>query len=420
MNGSLAINGGTPVIQESTPDLFEWPRVTPEMEEAVLEVLRRGAMSDLDVTKEFEADFADWQETEYALGYSSGTASLWGAMYGVGVGVGDEVIVPSITFWASALPALGLGATPVFADIDPDSLCIDPASLEERIGPDTAAIVVVHAYGHPASMEEILSIADEHDIAVIEDVSHAHGARYRGDLVGTLGDVAAMSLMSEKSLAVGEAGMLVTDDPDIYERAVAFSHYRRHDEVLETSGLAEYAGLPFGGQKHRMHQLSAAVGRVQLQKYDEEMAEIQDAMAYFWEGLEGVPGLRPHRITDPESSMGGWYSPKGLYDPEEVDGVSVERVAAAVSAEGSSCNPGCNAPLHEHPLVSTADIYGHEKPTRIAHTQRDVRRFDEELPVSADIGSRCLTIPAFKRFDPEAIDDHVAAYRRVLENPAEL
>ena len=419
-DASLAIHGGPAAVTFDDDEVFDWPIVTADDENAVLEVLRRGAMSGTDVTKTFEDEFTGWLGTEYALGYSSGTASILGAMYGVGVGVGDEVLGPSVTYWAALLPALSLGATPVFADIESETLCVDPDSVAERISDRTRAIVVVHNYGHPAPMEPIMEIAEDHDVAVIEDVSHAHGGRYRGEPLGTIGDVAAMSLMSGKSLAAGEAGMLATDDREVYERAVAFGHYKRHDGVLEHPDLAPYAGLPFGGHKHRMHQLSAAVGRVQLRSYDTRMAEIQSAMASFWARLEDVPGIRPHRPTAEGSTMGGWYSPKGLYEPAELDGLPVDRFAAAVRAEGSRCSAGCNDALHLHPLLQEADVFGHGTPTRLAHADRDVRDDPGTLPVAEGIQERCFGIPWFKRDRPGVIDQHADAFRKVAEHYDEL
>lgn len=420
MSADLAIDGGQRAVTADADDVFDWPIITETDEEAALDVLRRGAMSDTDVTKAFEAEYADWQGSEYALGASSGTESLLAAMYGVGVGAGDEVIGPSVTYWAAVLPCMGLGATPVFADIDRETLCIDPESVRERISEHTQAIVVVHNYGHPADMDAILDVARAHDVAVIEDVSHAHGGRYEGRKLGTIGDVAAASLMSRKSLPVGEAGMLVTDDREIYERAVAFGHYSRHDDVLERPELAQYAGLPFGGQKHRMHQISAAVGRVQLRAYDDRMAEIQDAMNYFWDLLADVPGIRAHRPDHEDSTMAGWYAPKGLYYPEELDGLSVERFAAAVEAEGSSCSGGCNMALHLHPLVQEADVYDHGEPTRTANAHRDVREEEGDLPVAEGIQELCVSVPWFKRHRPAVIEQHAAAYRKVAENHEEL
>ena len=361
----LALHGGSPAVKQDPGDLFTWPIVGSEEEEAVLDVLRRGAMSGFEITAALEKEYAAWQGSRYALGFSSGTASLQAAMYGCGVGVGDEIIAPSVTFWATLLQSFSLGATVVFADIDPDTLCIDPNDIEHRIGERTKAIVVVHYCGYPADMDPILEIARRHGLKVIEDVSHAHGGLYKGRKVGTFGDVAGASLMSGKSLVAGEAGMLTSDDLEIYERAVAWGFYRRFDESIQTEYLRPYAHLPLGGYKYRMHQMSSAVGRVQLKYYDGRMAEIQQAMNRFWDLLEDVPGVRAHRPpAGSGSTMAGWYAARGLYRPEELGGLSVTAFTRALRAEGFSSHPGTNTPLHLHPLLNSYDVYGHGKPTR--------------------------------------------------------
>ena len=183
---ALAVFEGPKARHSDTSDMFRWPIITQEDEEAVLDVLRRGAMSGLDVTKQFEQEYAAWQSSTYALAMSTGTAALQSAMYGCKVGVGDEIICPSVTYWASALPAFSLGATVFFADVDPETLCLDPNDIEHRITERTRAIVVVHYLGYPADMDPILAVARRHGIKVIEDVSHAHGGRYKGRKVGSL------------------------------------------------------------------------------------------------------------------------------------------------------------------------------------------------------------------------------------------
>jgi len=417
----LAILGGPKAVQSDPGDMFTWPIITKEDEDAVLGVLRRRAMSGTDVTKEFEREFAAWQGTRYALGFSSGTASLHAAMFGCKVGVGNEIICPSITYWASALPCFSLGATVVFAEIDPDTLCLDPNDVEHRITDRTKAIVVVHYVGYPADMGPIVEIARRHSVKVIEDVSHAHGASYKGRKVGTIGDVAAMSLMSGKSLATGEAGILVTDEREIYERAIAFGHYSRFGGDIQAESLKPFIGLPMGGYKYRMHQMSSAVARVQLKYYDARNEEILGAMNYFWDLLEGAPGIRAHRPPkDSGSRMGGWYAARGLYRAEELDGLSITRFCEAVSAEGAPCSPGCNKPLHLHPLFNTCDIYGHGKPTRIANTDRDVRQPPGSLPVSERISATFYSIPWFKHYRPRIIEEYANAFRKVAENCKEL
>ncbi len=422
MTTRLALLGGPKAITRDAGDIFDWPIITREDEEAVLDILRRRAMSGQDVTEKFESEFAAWQGLKYALGYSTGTAAIQAAMYACGVGVGDEIVCQSLTYWASALQCFSLGASVVFAEVDPRSLCIDPADLEKRLSPRTKAIVVVHYLGHPADMDAIMAIARRHKVKVIEDVSHAQGGLYKGKKVGTFGDVAAMSLMSGKSLAVGEAGILLTDDHHLFERAISFGHYERFDASIESPELRPFIGLPLGGAKYRMHQMSSAVGRVQLRHYDERMAEIDQSMNYFWDCLEGTPGLVAHRPPKGSgSTMGGWYAAHGIYEPEALGGLSASRYCEAVRAEGvPAAAPGCNRPLHLHALFNTCDVYGHGKPTRIANADRDLRQPPGSLPVTERMIERIIWIPWFKHFRREVIDQYVAAYRKAAEGYREL
>ncbi len=423
-SSALAIVGGEPLIKDRFPDVFKWPVVTQEDEEAVLEVLRAGSMSGTGVTKQLEVEFAAWQGAKYALGHNNGTAALHAAMFGCGVGVGDEIICPSITYWASCLPALSLGASVVFADIKLETINVDPADVEHRITDRTKAIVVVHYSGMPVDMDPIMDIAQRHGLKVIEDVSHAHGGLYKGRKVGSIGHVGAFSCMSGKALPWGEAGILVTDDREIYERALIFGHYERHGEeaLLTIPELQKGAKLPWGGYKYRMNQFSAAMGRVQLRHYGERMAEIQKAMNYFWDLLEGVKGIRAHRTPrDADSTMGGWYNPKGLYCGEDLGGLPVSKFCDAVRAEGVyNCSPGCNSPLHLHPLFQSVDVYGDGKPTIIARAARDTRQPEGSLPMAERMLASCFHVPWFKKYVPEVIELHAAAFRKVSENAAQL
>jgi dTDP-4-amino-4,6-dideoxygalactose transaminase len=443
----LALFGGDKSVRRDPGSMFAWCEVTPAMEQAVLQVLRSGSMSGLDVTRRFEQEFARWINRRYALAHNNGTAAIHCALFGLGVGRGDEIICPSMTYWASCLPVYSLGGTVVFADIDPQTLCLDPADIERRISARTRAIVVVHYSGMPANMDAILAIARRRGVPVLEDASHAHGSLHRGRLTGTFGEAAAFSLMSGKSFPVGEGGMLVTDDRRIYERAVAFGHYERHGDSLTLPETREGAGLPWGGTKYRIDQFASAIGLEQLALYPGRIAEIDRAMNFFWDRLAGVPGIRAHRPgRSSGSTMGGWYNPLGHYVAEELGGLSVTRFCEAVRAEGvEGCSPGCNLALHTHPVFTTLDIYRDGRPTRATGRPEnrtfdvpaeprmasgvcaagrpagdDLRQGAESLPVSLGIQERVFHVPWFKRFDREAIEEHVAAFRKVAERHAEL
>ncbi len=427
----LAILGGPKSVTKDPGDMFAWPIITQEDEDAVLDVLRRGAMSGTDVTMQFEKDYAEWHGVDYALGVSSGTAALQSAMWACGVGVGDEIIAPSLTYWATALPAFSLQATIVFGEVDPDTLCLDPNDIEHRITERTKAIVPVHYCGHPADMDPIMEIAAKHNVKVIEDVSHAHGALYKGRLVGTIGDMGAFSVMSGKSLAVGEGGMITTSNRKLWERAIVWGHYERtagtrwtgelEEKYITDPELTPFVGLPWGGYKYRMHQLSSACGRVQLKHYRARMEEIQKSMNYFWDLLEGVPGVKAHRpAKDSGSTMGGWYASRGIYVTEELDNLDIRVFCKAVTAEGCGTGPGINSPMHLHPLLNDADIYGHGKPTRIANSDRDLRQPAGSLPVTESMPLRCYGIPWFKQYRPEIIEEYAMAFKKVAENADQI
>jgi dTDP-4-amino-4,6-dideoxygalactose transaminase len=416
----LAIFGGNPAISDVPEDLFRWPIITREDEDAVLEVFRNSWQSGTQITEQFEKEFAAWQGTRHAVAYCNGTLALEAAMFACGLGCGDELICASKTYWASCLQAYNLGATVVFADIEPDSLCIDPQDIERCIGPRTKAIMVVHYMAHPARMDQIMAIAKKHNLLVIEDVSHAQGGLYKGQKLGTFGHVAAMSLMIGKSFATGEMGILATDDKEMYDRALAYSHYERNNpKYITTDYLQKYASMPLGGMKGRVNQMCAAMGRVQLKYYDERCAEIRRAMNYFWDLLADVPGLKAHRADETEgSNMAGWYCAHGIYMRDELSGLPLTCLCEALKAEGYSASTGGNLPLHTHPVFQDYNGYKTVKPTRIAFAERDVRLLDRDLPVTNSI--EMFSVPWFKKYKPEFIEQYADAFRKVASQADKL
>ena len=420
---ALKILGGPAEVQGDIPkELFAWPYVNEEIENAVLDVVRRNKMSGTDITEQFEKAFAAWQQRKLGVAYANGTLALQAAMFAVGLGAGDELICPTKTYWASCLSASQLGASVVFANVRRDDMCLNPDDLERCIGPRTKAVMVVHYCGHPADMDPIMEIARKHGLKVIEDVSHAQGGRYKGRMLGTFGDIAAMSLMSLKSFSCGELGMLVTDEREYYERAMAYSHYERNNEkyVYETKELLPYHNLPLGGMKGRVNQIATAIGLIRLRDYDERIAEIRKAMNYFLDLMEGTPGFRPIRVDEATgSTMAGWYCPQALYVAEELGGLPIGRYAEAVSAEiGMHISTGANFPLHTHPYFHDIDLYHAGKPTRILFAERDVRELDEKLKASEDIP--CISIPWFVKYLPGEIEKYAAGFRKVSAHYRDL
>ena len=421
--GKLAITGGTPVLKVQDEGLFHWPIVNDAMRAAQAQVLETGNMSGTDIARRFEASFASWQGRKYALSHNNGTNALNASMYAVGLGPGDEIICTSVTYWASCTGALALGAAVVFCDIDPNTLQMDPASLEAHITPRTKAIMVVHYMAHPAPMDEIMAIARKHGLKVIEDVSHAQGGHYRGRKLGTFGDVAAMSLMSCKSFAIGEGGMLVTDDAEIFKRAVIFGHYDRIVDVCTDEEMEGPKNIPWGGLKNRMHQTSAAIGLEQLKKHDAEIAEIDRAMKYFWKGISDIPGISMVYPKEEGSDKAGWYASRFLYDAAAFGGISNVTFCEALNAE--TCGGfsfGCNMPLHFSSVFFDLDIYGHGRPTASAFLPAgvDLRAETGALPNAERVNMRVLGEPWFKHDDHAKIDPYVEAVRKVAANVGEL
>ena len=418
----LALLGGTPVMEKlKDKDLFKWPIITKEDEDAILDVVRRNAFSGTDVTLKFQEEFANWLGVKHALAFCNGTMSLTAAMFAVGLGNGDEIICPTKTYWASITSAFSFGATPVFCNIN-ENLVIDPDDIERCISPKTKAIMVVHYFAYPCDMDRIMEIANKHNLYVIEDVSHAQGGMYKGKKLGTFGHVSAMSLMSMKAFAAGEMGMLVTDDKKMYERALAYAHYERNNatNITESEDLKNSFGIALGGCKGRVNQVSSAMGRVQLKYYDKRCEEIRKAMNYFWDLMEEIPGVQAIRVDESTgSNMAGWYCPHGIYRPEQLGGLSVKRFCEAVRAEGVDCCwEGGNYCLHTHAFFKDFDLFNAGKPTRVAFNDHDVREGDASCRPSEQI--LCFQVPWFKHFDKEWIERYVDAFRKVAAGYKEL
>jgi perosamine synthetase len=201
----------------------------------------------------------------------------------LGIGPGDEVVVPDLTWVATANAVLYTGATPIFADIEQDSWCIDPRSFESLITERTKAVIPVHLYGHPSKMDEIMKIAHKHNLYVIEDAAPAIGAKFQGQKVGTFGDFAAFSFQGAKLLVTGEGGMLVTDNAELYKKAYAIWDQGRTPGTFWINEL---------GWKYKMSNLQAAMGLGQLERVDELIEKKRQIFSWYADGLKGVPHIK--------------------------------------------------------------------------------------------------------------------------------
>ncbi len=277
-------------------------------EQALLEVLESGSPFRYwgpgrpDKVRRFEEEFAKAMKTRFALGVTSGTAALDCAVAGLGIGPGDEVIVPAYTWWSDYTCVVHAGALPVFADID-DTLNLDPRDFERRITQRTKAVIAVHLLGGPCDMDPILEIARKRGIAVLEDCAQCVGGSYRGKRLGSLGDVGIYSFQINKIMTAGEGGAVVTSDPVIYERAARF-----HDMGTIRSLFTDRTGASrvqtFAGENFRMNEFSGAVLGAQLSKLDSMVVQMRHNARAVYDGIEDLPGVRLRNRPDPEGDIG--------------------------------------------------------------------------------------------------------------------
>jgi perosamine synthetase len=327
--------------------------------EAVGDAIRSGWVSSSGpAIGEFEASFAAFCEVAHGVAVMNGTAALHLALEALDIGPGDEVIVPDLTFAASAEAVAHAGALPVAVDVDPVTWTIDPSLVEAACTPRTKALMPVHLYGHPADMEPILALAQERGLAVLEDAAEAHGARYRGRRVGSIGHIGAFSFYGNKLLTTGEGGMCVTADAALAER---MRHLRAH---------AQPAGRRYWhdevGWNYRMTNLQAALGVAQMNRIDEVIADRVRLGRLYRDALAGTDIVAAPE--EPWAETVYW-----LYSILLPSGVDRDRVMRLLDEGGIETRPFFY-PLHEMPPY-----------------QADGSRF----PVATDLARRGLTLPSF-------------------------
>ena len=250
----------------------------------------------------FEEKFAEYMGTRFALGVTSGTAALDCAVAGLGIGPGDEVIVPAYTWWSDYTCVVHAGALPVFADID-RTLNIDPKDFERKITPRTKAVIAVHLLGTPCDMDPIIQIAREHGVAVLEDCAQGVGGSYHGRKLGSIGDVGIYSFQVNKMITSGEGGAVVTSDPVIYERAARFHDMGTIRRLfLDRSGPSRIE--TFAGENFRMSEFTGAVLGAQLSKLDSMLAQLRGNAGAIYNGIESIDDIRLRHRPDPEGDIG--------------------------------------------------------------------------------------------------------------------
>ena len=267
------------------------PFIGAREKELVLDALNSGWVSSIGkYIDEFEANFARYCGTKYALAVSNGTTGLHLALATLNLQPGDEVIIPDLTFVATANAVAYTGATPILADIDPDTLCIDPASVKSLISKRTKAIIPVHLYGHPADMDALTEIGQAYGVAIIEDAAEAHGAEYRGRRVGGLGKCGVFSFYGNKVITTGEGGMLTTNDREFHARA---KRLRDHAMSPQRRYFHEERGF-----NYRITNLQAALGVAQLERIDDFLGRRTEIMGWYHSAVATTDHVRLNRVKN--------------------------------------------------------------------------------------------------------------------------
>lgn len=325
--------------------------VWPVFEESDLRLVagaveaRVWSAADGPLKREFEARFAALHEAKHAVGVTNGTISLEIALAALGIGAGDEVIVPPYTFLATASAVLKMNALPIFTDIDPDTYCLDPAAVEAAITPRTRAIIVVHLGGHPADLDRLLAIKERHGLALIEDAAHAHGAAWRERPVGARGEFGSWSFQASKNLTCGEGGALTTNDDALAELA-----WNLHNCGRTRSG--PWYEHPFLGGNYRLPELQCALLLAGLARLPAQIARREAGAAYLDRELGAFAGIRP-LPRDPRATVHAHHLYLFRYDPAAFAGLSRDAFVAALREEGIPASAGYPYPLNRQPLFQT-------------------------------------------------------------------
>lgn len=389
----LAIEGGSSVREETLA--YGGQTIGEDDVEAVVQTLRSDWLTTGPSVDEFEAAFSDFVGTEEAVAVANGTAALHAAMRATGIEEGDEVIVPAITFAATANSVVFEGGTPVFADVDRDTLLLDPDSVVERITKDTKAIVGVDYGGQPCRYDALREIADTHDLALLDDACHAVGGSYKGKPVGSLADLNTFSFHPVKNMTTGEGGMITTDHSDAARQMREFrnhgitSTHREREE--EGSWVYEISDV---GYNYRLTDMQCALGMSQLKKLPGWTERRREIAARYDAAFADVDPVEPIRIRKDSTCAYHLYV---IRLNLEMLSVGREQIFDALRAEGIGVNVHY-IPVHYHPFYR--------------------EHFDTGAglcPVAEAAYERILTLPLFPRMTEEDVSDVVKAVKKVTD-----
>ncbi|MCH7809146.1 MAG: DegT/DnrJ/EryC1/StrS family aminotransferase [Chloroflexi bacterium] len=384
----LAIDGGPKTRSEPFPP---WPVLGPEDAMAASEALRSGQLTQLTggFVRDFEVAFGQWHRVGDCVATSSGTTAIHVALGALGVGPGDEVIVPAHTFIASATPIMHQGATPVFADVDKETFCLSAESVAERLTERTKAIIVVHLNGHPADMDALLELAGARGVAVLEDAAQAPGALYKGRKVGTIGVAGCFSFWEDKIITTGgEGGAIISDDEALVER---MRRLRHHGEG-PVEGERAYYHVELG-YNFRMTSMQAATGLVQFRRLEEYLEARRRNAAYLSERLGELGPIDPPFVAD--YAVPSAYKYICRLRPDA--GIDISRFVAAVAAEGLPISRRYPTPLPQQPVFRDAGFAG------------------APCPVAERLSGELFTLLVHPTVHTADLDDYVTAIGKVLK-----
>jgi dTDP-4-amino-4,6-dideoxygalactose transaminase len=420
----LAINGGKPVRSTPFPD---YVTIGIEERKAVMRVLDSGILSSYLGTwspdfyggqevRHLEAEWAEFFNVKHAISVNSATSGLYAAVGAAGIGPGNEVIVSPYTMSASATAALIYGAVPVFADIDPNIFCISPESIKKCITPYTKAIIVVDLFGHPAMMDEIMEIAKDNDLIVIEDAAQAIGGKYKGRFAGTLADIGVFSLNYHKSIHCGEGGIITTNDDNLAERLQLI---RNHAEaVVKNKGTQNIVNMV--GYNFRMPEIEAAITREQLKKLKKLTDSRIKAAEYLTRSLSEFPGITPPVVIPDVRHAYYVYAIK--YN-SSVTGIQRDVFVNALNAEGIPMYKGYAEPLYLQPLYQQRVAIGKDGYPFTYPGYKGKARYDKGIcPVTERMYYQELmyTNICHANIAREDLDCVISAFAKILDNSGEL
>lgn len=416
-NNILAINGGTKVRKSN---FFLWPdydeREIRYVEETIKSRKWCSGMRGADPgtkTEKFEHDFSAFQDAKYGIACANGTVALEIALRAAGIGAGDEVIVPALTFIATMSAVIQVNAIPILADTVFDTLCIDPRAIEKAITDRTKAIIPVHYGGFACDMDRILDIAKRHKLAVIEDCAHAHGTVYKGGKVGAIGDMGTFSFQESKNITAGEGGIITTNNPELAEKCIQYRSCGRH------AGESWYSHYVFP-VNYRLAEILSAVLLAQVEKLDEWTRKRDENSKYLAELLKGIDFITPYP-GDGHTDVNGHYYFLMHYDKEKCMGVERNRFVEALNAEGIPCHIGYPWPLNKNPMFDSIPEGAKGCPFTCKYYGKKISFSDMSFPVTERICRETVIIPQQVLLSPQPeLDDIRKAIIKIRDNAREL